>query len=102
MSITRREFVQGMMAMGATVAVAAGFEALLLGEDVAANEAEARAAGAAAAPGHRPPTVSFHLDQPYLDVSGHALPYSPPAGARAAQSLAELSEAAFQCCFLGS
>ena len=100
MSVTRRELVRGMMAVGATVAVAAGFEALLRAADVPAGESESNAA--AAAPGIRSPTVSFHLDQPYLDVSGHALPYSPPAGARAAQPLAELSEAAFQCCFLGS
>jgi hypothetical protein len=38
------------------------------------------------------PIVSFHLDQPYLDRSGTAVPYHPPAGARSAQIFSSLDE----------
>jgi hypothetical protein len=44
------------------------------------------AAGAAA------PVVSFHLDQPYLDLTGLEKPYVPPAGLRSGAPLAALSE----------
>jgi len=36
--------------------------------------------------------VSFHLDQPYLDWSGTAVPYYPPPGARSAEVAAHLTE----------
>jgi hypothetical protein len=36
--------------------------------------------------------VSFHMDQPYLDWSGTAVPYHPPPGARSADVAAHLSE----------
>jgi len=36
--------------------------------------------------------VSFHLDQPYLDWSGTAVPYYPPPGARSADVAAHLTE----------
>jgi hypothetical protein len=36
--------------------------------------------------------VSFHMDQPYLDPTGRAAPYYPPAGARSASPVAHLSE----------
>ena len=42
------------------------------------------------------PVVSFHLDQPYLDLTGRAIPYLPPAGLRSAQPLAQLSEHALR------
>ena len=44
------------------------------------------------------PVISFHLDYPYVDPSGQSVPYVPPAGARGAQAVATLSEAAFFCC----
>jgi hypothetical protein len=31
--------------------------------------------------------VSFHMDQPYLDSTGTAAPYLPPAGSRSAEPL---------------
>jgi len=40
--------------------------------------------------------VSFHMDQPYLDTTGKAAPYHPPAGARSAAAVAHLSEEAFR------
>ena len=42
------------------------------------------------------PVVSFHLDQPYLDLTGRAIPYLPPAGLRSGQPLAQLSEFALR------
>jgi hypothetical protein len=39
-----------------------------------------------------PPVVSFHLDQPYLDLTGLEKPYVPPAGMRSGAPLAALSE----------
>ena len=38
------------------------------------------------------PVVSFHLDQPYLDLTGLEKPYVPPVGMRSGASLAGLSE----------
>jgi hypothetical protein len=43
----------------------------------------------------RVPVVSFYMDRPYLDPTGMAEPYVPPAGARSAQPLAELSDEEF-------
>jgi hypothetical protein len=40
--------------------------------------------------------VSFHMDQPYLDTTGRAAPYRPPAGARSAAPAAHLTEEAFR------
>jgi hypothetical protein len=45
------------------------------------------------------PVVSFHMDQPYLDMTGTAVPYIPPAGTRSGQPLAELSAEEFYACF---
>jgi len=36
--------------------------------------------------------ISFHLDQPYLDWSGTAVPYYPPPGACSAEAVAPLPE----------
>jgi hypothetical protein len=38
------------------------------------------------------PVVSFHLDQPYLDLTGLEKPYVPPVGMRSGAPLAALSE----------
>lgn len=40
--------------------------------------------------------VSFHMDQPYLDRSGTAVPYYPPPGARSGEAVAHLTEEAFR------
>jgi hypothetical protein len=47
----------------------------------------------------REPVVSFHMDQPYLDMTGTAVPYIPPAGTRSGQPLAKLSAEEFYACF---
>jgi len=43
----------------------------------------------------RKPVVGFHMDRPYLDPSGMAEPYLPPAGTRSGEILAQLSETEF-------
>jgi hypothetical protein len=45
-----------------------------------------------ASPPEGRPVVSFHLDRPYLDWSGMAIPYHPPLGARSAEVAAHLTE----------
>ena len=41
------------------------------------------------------PVVGFMLDQPYLDLTGLATPYVPPAGLRSAEPVANTFAAAF-------
>jgi hypothetical protein len=50
----------------------------------------------AAVPAARGPVVSIHMDQPYLDTTGRALPYVPPNGLRAGAPIDKLSEAEFR------
>jgi hypothetical protein len=50
----------------------------------------------AALPPVKAAVVSIHMDQPYLDLTGRALPYLPPPGLRAGAPLADLSEAEFR------
>jgi hypothetical protein len=97
MSTTRRAFVQGIAITGAVVAVAPRFA-----EASAQAAPVSPAASAACADVERAAVVSFFMDQPYLDPSGRALAYVPPAGMRSAQPLANLSEAAFHSCFCGA
>jgi hypothetical protein len=46
----------------------------------------------AATPATRAPVVSIHMDQPYIDTTGRAVPYVPPAGLRSAAPIANLTE----------
>jgi hypothetical protein len=50
----------------------------------------------AAMPQVRSAVVSIHLDQPYLDATGTALPYRPPAGMRSAAPVEHLTETEFR------
>ena len=68
MSITRREFLITVPATGVALT--------LMPSLTVRNE----------------PVVSFHLDQPYLDLTGTQKPYVPPVGMRSGASLAGLSE----------
>jgi len=65
MSVSRRKFLIAMPAAGA---------ALALMPSLAIKNA---------------PVVSFHLDQPYLDLTGLEKPYVPPVGMRSGASLSE-------------
>ena len=51
---------------------------------------------AALGKGARPLIVSFHVDRPYVDRSGCAEPYRPPAGTRSGAGAADLSETDFR------
>jgi len=77
--LTRRAFARTAAAAAAAIAFAP-HEILFL----------------AAMPSHKEAVVSFHMDRPYLDRSGTAIPYHPPAGARSAQFAAQLSEEEFR------
>jgi len=82
--LTRRTFL-GVIAMGgASLLVPA---VTLLAQTERAGE-------------HRSPVVSFHMDRPYLDMTGTAIPYYPPPGVRSGDSAAELSEDVFRSMLL--
>lgn len=83
-TLTRRSFL-GVIAMGGAVLVAPPCELL----------PQVGRTG-----GHRTQVVSFHMDQPYLDMTGTAIPYYPPPGLRSADVVASLSEDAFRSILL--
>jgi hypothetical protein len=87
--LTRREFVAKIATSAAALGVAAAspFHALA-------------PRSPAASPSPRRPVVSIHMDQPYLDLTGRALPYIPPPGLRGAAPVAHLSELEFRCRFV--
>lgn len=73
-TLTRRTFMGAIALGGAALVVPAG---TLLGKS-------------------ERPVVSFHMDQPYLDMTGTAIPYYPPPGLRSGDSAARLSEEVFR------
>ncbi len=77
--LTRRAFARMVAAAGVAIAITV--------DEVLFSEAMPRGKRA---------VVSFHMDRPYLDRSGTAVPYHPPAGARSAQFAAQLSEEEFR------
>ncbi len=77
--LTRRAFARTWAAAGAVIAFAP-HEIVL----------------SAMTPSDNVAVVSFHMDRPYLDRSGTAVPYHAPAGARSAQFAAQLSEEEFR------
>ena len=79
--LTRREFVAQLAAAGAAAAA--------LPSRVSAHLTGARG-----------PVVSIHMDQPYLDVTGRAVPYLPPAGARGGAPVAHLSDLEIRSSYL--
>src|SRR4051794_36902242 len=101
MSVTRREFLVGVPAAGAAVIFApllkspqspGGWEGGSAGPASPVAPEALAAANASNEAGVNAPVVSFHLDQPYLDLTGLEKPYVPPAGLRSGASLAALSE----------
>jgi hypothetical protein len=86
-AITRREFV------GAAVLVTS-LLTLPMPSRAESAQTRSRALAFAASP---QPVISFHMDQPYVDYTGTAEPYVPPLGARSAQTLADLDDAARAC-----
>lgn len=96
MSVTRRKFLVAVPAAGAALVFCARSGAESAGGANAgagnANATSARNAQGAGGVPNKPPVVSFHLDQPYLDVTGLGEPYVPPAGLRSGAPLAAFSE----------
>lgn len=92
MSVSRRAFLIAVpAAAGAALALIPRRDP----QSPGGSESNALARGASSAvaqgtPGE--PVVSFHLDQPYLDVTGLEKPYVPPVGMRSGAPLAALSE----------
>jgi hypothetical protein len=92
--VSRRTFVRGAAVAASAVAVPSVLPELLGGGASADSAAPAEASRARpAAP--RAPVVGFRMDRPFLDPTGMAEPYVPPAGTRSGQVLAELSESEF-------
>jgi hypothetical protein len=83
--LTRRDFV-------AKLAVASA----AIGAFALAPEAAWTAEGSASPVPARKPVVSFHMDRPYVDPTGTAMPYLPPSGARSGAPVARFSEEAFR------
>ncbi|HEX4003012.1 MAG TPA: hypothetical protein VHX36_10215 [Candidatus Acidoferrales bacterium] len=91
--LTRRTFVAQLAAAAAAVGAVVAVRGAVRG----AVRSAARAAGASASTrATRRPVVSFHMDRPYIDRTGTAMPYDPPRGARSAEPAACLSEEAFR------
>ena len=95
MSVSRRHLLMAVPAAGAALVLApfarspqspGGWEV------VSASPKLPNAAIASSAPDAAAPVVSFHLDQPYLDLTGLEKPYVPPSGLRSGAPLAALSE----------
>jgi hypothetical protein len=83
--LTRRDFVAKLAAAGAAV----GALSIAPGTGLfAATSAPSRQACR--------PVVSFHMDRPYIDPTGTAMPYRPPRGARSGAPVARFSEEAFR------
>jgi hypothetical protein len=90
--ITRRAFLgQAAAAVGAGAALLAGAVQVARPVPRVAPCETARGRPSAS----RPPVVSFHIDRPYLDLSGMAEPYIPSAGTRSGQQAAALSDTEF-------
>ena len=88
MSITRREFLV-IVAFGPVFAAQRSPQSPGGWEEASL----ARVAGVASVPvASNPSIVSFHLDQPYLDLTGLQKPYVPPVGMRSGASLAAQSQ----------
>ena len=83
--LTRRDFVAKLAVAGAAI----GAFALAPGAACAAQ-------GSASSVQSRTPVVSFHMDRPYIDPTGTAMPYRPPGGARSGAPAARCSEEAFR------
>jgi len=83
--LTRRDFVAKLAVAGAAIGAFSAVPEIwaatprVRGEVVAFHE-----------------VVSFHMDQPYIDRTGTAVPYRPPQGARSAALVAHLSEEEFR------
>jgi hypothetical protein len=88
-SWSRRRFLREVAYAGG--AATAG--SLLVPSVLASSPLGVLARVPAVAPIAAGPVLSFHLDQPYLDITGGAKEYRPPLGARGGAAVAELNDA---------
>lgn len=85
-ALSRRNFLGTAGCVSAAVALALGTRGASAGALLISSASRPAVAPALAA------ILSFHLDQPYIDLSGTAEPFVPPAGARSGAPLAALSD----------
>lgn len=83
--LTRRDFVAKLVRAGAAI-----------GAFALAPGAKWLAEAPASPVEQRRPVVSFHMDRPYIDPTGTAMPYRPPSGARSGAPAARFSEETFR------
>ena len=84
------------LGVGATLTRRTFMSVIALGGAALVAPACALVAQAERAGGRHIPVVSFHMDQPYLDLTGTAIPYDPPPGLRSGDAAARLSEEVFR------
>src|SRR4051794_12446499 len=98
MSVSRREFLFGMPVAGAALAMV-GPSLSIRRSPQSPGGLDSADCDTLVAPTEPvepiAPVVSFHLDQPYLDLTGLEKPYIPPAGMRSGAPLAGLSDEVF-------
>jgi hypothetical protein len=83
--LTRRDFVAKLAVAGAAMGALALAPQVAWPAEVSPSSEQARK-----------PVVSFHMDRPYLDPTGTAMPYHPPIGARSGAPAARFSEETFR------
>jgi len=83
--LTRRDFVAQLAVAGAAI-----------GAFTLTPGAAALAEAPASSRQNRQPVVSFHMDRPYIDPTGTAMPYLAPSGARSGAPAARFSEETFR------
>ncbi len=89
--LTRRDFVAKLVVAGAAVgALSMAPGAVLPAETSTAPQRASREATPCRE------VVSFHMDRPYIDRTGTAMPYRQPQGARSAAAVAHLNEETFR------
>jgi hypothetical protein len=88
MNYTRRDFLLSVPLAGGAMALGA----VVLRPQAAMHSLAGAVDAGASVPGAPVSVLSFHLDQPWVDASGMAEAYHPPAGARGAEPLALLDE----------
>jgi hypothetical protein len=86
--LTRRTFM-GELALGA--ATLTSMPIISVHSELPRDHDGARFAGTRSSG-----VVSFHMDQPYLDATGNAMPYHRSSGTRSGEPVAHLSEDAFR------
>jgi hypothetical protein len=83
--LTRRDFVARLAVAGAAIGAFALAPGLAWPAEASAFPEQPRKS-----------VVSFHMDRPYIDPTGTAMPYRPPSGARSGAPVARFSEEAFR------